>query len=407
MLVMLGMSAMAEDIIWQEDWSGVTEFNADPSNFNANYTFTGSVLNADGTVKSGTKFYNEKLAGGEAPELLIAKNGGSFAAKVAMNGKSGEMMLSFKCNRKDLTVTAEGAELGAVTATGNDYVYPVTVAAGTEYVTITFTQNASSNARLDNIKLYQGTAKKPAGLSWGKASTVLTIGQSFTLVLSNENQLPVTYTSSDESVATISAEGVITLVAAGKTVLTAAFAGNDEYEAQTVSIEVTVKEEEEQPEVKKVTVAEALSIINALEPAAVTADTYQIEGYVISFDEAFNPQYGNYTLNLGDTQDATATLKVFRAKNADNQKFTEDIIKVGDKIVVEGKLQNYVKNGETIPETYNAIILSVEGKSTSSGISVVKAQNGFNGAIYNLKGQRVKVAGKGLFIMNGKKVFVK
>ena len=49
MLVMLGMSAYAEDIIWQEDWSGVTDVKINPASFNSNYTFTGTVLNEDGT----------------------------------------------------------------------------------------------------------------------------------------------------------------------------------------------------------------------------------------------------------------------------------------------------------------------------------------------------------------------
>lgn len=540
MLVMLGMSAYAEDIIWQEDWTDVTDVKIDPASFNSNYTFTGS----------NTKFYKENLAGGTAPELLVAKNGGSFAAKVSLGGKSGEMTLAFKAN-KNLTVTVEGATLGEAAITGNDYLYPVTVADGTTELTITFT-TGSSNVRLDNIKLYQGTAKKPAGLSWGKASTTLTIGSDITLTLSNANQLPVTYSSSEESVATISAEGVITLVAAGKTVLTAAFAGNDEYEAQSVSIEVTVKAAEggeggeggegqggegvqttgngtlespytvadalivagtlekgaktsndvfvkgiicsvkytfsaqygtatfnisddgqtgqdvfqcygiyylenqawvegntqikvgdevviygklmnyngtletsnkeayiyslngvtknggtPQPVAEKITVAQALDIIAALDSSAVTTTVYEIEGFVVSLDEAFNPSYGNYTANIGDTKDATATLKVFRAKNAANQKFTEDVLSVGDKVLVKGKLQKYVdKSKNVIPETKDALIMEINGESTNS-IAVVKADSRLQGAIYNLRGQRVMTPSKGLYIMNGKKFFVK
>lgn len=161
-----------------------------------------------------------------------------------------------------------------------------------------------------------------------------------------------------------------------------------------------------EPSLKNVTVAEALAIIDALEPKAVTEETYLIEGYVVSLDEEFNPVYGNYTLNLGDTPNAAVTLKVYRAKDADNQKFTEDIVKVGNKIQVQGKLQKYVKGEEVIPETYNAVILTVDGKSTS-GINVVKAVNRFEGAIYNMKGQRVNSPSRGLYIMNGKKYFVK
>ena len=152
-VMMMGICGWAEDIIWSEDFSSVTDFTVNPNTINENYTFTGFVLKDDGTVKSGTKFYNENLAGGTAPELLLAKNGGSFTATVAMNGKSGDMTLSFKSN-KALTVTAENATLGEASNTGNDYVYPVTVAAGTNTIKITFTMAGDKNARMDNIKLF-------------------------------------------------------------------------------------------------------------------------------------------------------------------------------------------------------------------------------------------------------------
>ena len=370
MLVMLGMSAYAEDIIWQEDWSAVTDFKADPATFNSNYTFTGTVLNGDGTVKSGTAFYNDKIAGGTAPELLIAKNGGSFAAKVSLGGNSGEMTLAFKSNR-NLAVAVEGATLGEAQVAGNDYLYPVTVAAGTTELTVTFTQSASSNARLDDIKLYQGTAKKPAGLSWGKASTTLTIGEEITLTLSNANQLPVTYSSSEESVATINAEGVITLVAAGKTVLTAAFAGNDEYEAQSVSIEVTVKAAEgggnpdPDPEIAKITVNTALQLIAELEDGKTTDKEYQVEGYVIAVSE-ISTQYGNATFTIADAANGTDVLTVFRVKGFNGESITNaNLLKAGDLVVVQGKLQKYVKNEVTSPQlAQGGKIVSINGKTS-------------------------------------------
>ena len=379
-LVLFAGQAMAEDIIWQEDWSGVSTFaedpfKADPATFNTDYTFTGTVLNEDGTVKSGTKFYNEALAGGAAPELLVAKNGGSFAARVSLGGRTGSMVLAYKSNKK-LTVAVEGATIGEVTATGNDYEYPVTVAAGTSQITITFTMEQSSNARLDNIKLYQGTAKKPAGLSWGKASTTLTLGQEVTLTLSNENQLPVIFSSSNEDVATISSEGVISLVAAGETTLTAEFAGNDEYEAQTVSIKVTVKEEGgETPGPGTVTdadvnVAQALAIIAALEDGKTTSETYNVKGYVVGTPDFQRKDdgtlYGNVNFTIGDNAAATELLTVFRAKYFGNVAFTEETIaslKEGDEVTVTGKLQKYVKDETTTPELTSCYIASINGKT--------------------------------------------
>lgn len=235
MMVMLCGSAFAEDIIWQEDWTGYDK-NALPSSGNENYSETGS----------GTKIYFEKLAGGESPELLVGKSGGSFSAKIKLNGKSGDMMLTFKCNQNISVLCHElfanrSDYFPGCSNTGNDYSYPFTVPAGTDEITITFKQEGSKNARLDNIKVFQGEAKKAAGLSWGKASTTLTMGKEVTLTLSNENQLPVTFSSSNDSVATIDNNGIIKLIKPGNTTFTASFAGNDEYEAQEVSVLATVK----------------------------------------------------------------------------------------------------------------------------------------------------------------------
>lgn len=376
-LMLVCGSAMAEDIIWQENWTGYSA-DANPQGVNANYTFEGTVLNEDGSIKSGTKIYDANLAGGTAPELLVAKNGGSFSATVALNGKSGEMMLAYKTNRSDLKVEVTNATLGDKQRTGNDDQYTVTVAEGTTEITVKFSMTTGSNARLDDIKLYQGTAKKPAGLSWGKASTTLTIGEEVTLVLSNANNLPVAYSSSDEAVATISAEGAITLVAAGKTVLTAAFDGNDEYEAQSVSIEVTVKAADGEnpnpnpnPEVTVISVAEALAVIDALDNSATTTDVYQVKGFVISVSE-ISTSYGNATFVIADAADATTGLTVFRVKGFDGKNITNaELIKVGDEVVVEGKLQKYVKNDVVTPEmAQGGKIISINGKTSDDAPQV-------------------------------------
>lgn len=405
-MALLGFgNAMAEDVIWSEDFSSF-EKDAVPAGGNYNYVC------ADG--KSATKIYNEKLAGGEAPELLVSKNGGSFAATIPLGGKSGDMFIAFKCN-KNITVTVEGGTIGENAGTGNDYNYPVTVSAGTESITITFANSLSSNARLDNIKLYQGEAKKAAGITWGKSSTTLTIGEEITLALQNENNLSVTYTSSEETVATIAADGTITLIAAGETTLTATFEGNDEYEAAEVSIKVTVKEasgtnpDEGQTgtETTSITVAQALEIINGLADKATTTEEYEIKGYVISITE-ISTDFGNATFVIADTKDATDGLTVYRAKGIGGEKITDaEIVKVGDEVVVKGKLQKYVdKNNNMTPEVaQNGQIVSVNAAAT--GIATAKTVANQNGAIYNIAGQMVNKGYKGLVIKNGKKYFQK
>jgi hypothetical protein len=271
--------------------------------------------------------------------------------------------------------------------------------------------STNSNARLDNIKLYQGTAKKPAGLSWGKASTSVTYGGDYSNIptLQNPNNLSVSCTSSDTNVATAANDGTVTVKGAGETTITASFAGNSEYEAAEVSFTLTVKEPAAEAKVIDATVAEALAVINGLEDGAKTTDQYKVTGYVVGTPEfqrnKDNELYGNVNLEIADEAGGTTTLTIYHAlKDADKNKFTEDdlnMIKEGDKVVFQGVLQKFVKNDVMTPELYNGYLVSV-----TSGIHAVTIDDA-NAPAYSLDGRRVNSNYRGVVIKNGKKVIMK
>ena len=409
LLAMVFGNASAENVIWQEDWSSWGDYVKKVlDGVNQNYVFEGTVTNTDGSFKSGTTIYNEKLAGGEAPELLVAKNGGKFIATVNLGGNSGDMTLAFKCN-KNIPVEVSGGTIGENTGSGNDYVYAITGASGT--LTITFNNSTSANARLDNIKLFQGQGKSPAGLSWGTSTRTVTIGANDNVfpTLKNENNLDVTYSSSDQTVATIAADGTITLVAAGKTTIKAESAETDEFEAGKAEYELTVKDAETpDPETQEISVSKALEIINALENGKTTTEEYKVKGFIVGTPDfqrkaADQSLYGNVNFDIADAKGGSPTLTIFRAKDFGNVNFTEETInriKEGDEVVLQGKLQKYVKNEVITPELTSGYLISVNGGTTN--ISALKADIQ-NGAIYNLAGQKVSASYKGLVIMNGKK----
>ena len=396
LMAMSVQTALAQDLIWNEDFSSF-EANAVPSGGDYQYV----------SVGSSTKVYNENLAGGEMPELLISKNGGSFTVTIPMNGKSGELTLSFKANKTNLTVTAENATIGEKSATGNDYQYPVTVAAGTESVTFTFSNSSSKNIRFDNARLFSGEAKKPAGITWGTASRDVTLGAEDNNLptLSNTNNLPVTYSSDNTEVATIDAEGTITLVAAGTANLTASFAGNDEYEAAEVTVKLNVKAAATEPDPSEditntpetaYTVAKANALIAA--GKGLDSEVY-VAGIITEINEV-STQHGNATFWIGD--EATrgeAGLQIYRGRFLENEKFTaENQIKVGDKVVMYGQLVDY-KGTKQMTKVY---IYSLNGNQT---VGIRGTEAGKNSqSIYNLAGQRVGKAVKGIYVINGKKV---
>ena len=353
--------------------------------------------------ESSTKVFIEAIAGGEAPELLISKKGGSFSVTIPMKGKSGEMTLNFKANRT-LSVTSDDATIGDKTNTGNDYTIPVTVAEGTASVTLKFDNTSSKNIRFDNAELFIGESKKAPGLSWGVASRDVTIGseENNFPTLSNENNLAVTYSSDNTEVATIDAVGNITLVAAGTANITAEFAGNDEFEAGSVSYKLIVKAAPEPPVDITNTPETAYSVAKAndLITAGQGLETeVYVKGTITMIDEV-STSYGNATYWIGDGAEYSSDdLEIFRGYYLEGENFTaEDQIKVGDNVIVYGKLVDY----KGTKEMTGSSIYSLNGVTT--GISDVKAQTITDGFIYNLAGQRMSKLSKGINIVNGKKI---
>ena len=395
LMLVCGSVAAQKETLWAENFNSYAA-NDVPAGGDYGYACK------DG--ESSTKVFIEAIAGGESPELLIGKSGGSFSVTIPMNGKSGEMTLRFKANRT-LSVTSDDATIGDKTNTGNDYTIPVTVAEGTASVTLKFDNTSSKNIRFDNAELFIGESKKAPGLSWGVASRDVTIGseENNFPTLSNENNLAVTYSSDNTEVATIDAEGNITLVAAGTANITAEFAGNDEFEAGSVSYKLIVKAAPEPPVDITNTPETAYSVAKAND--LITAGQgLETEVYVIGTItniEEVSTSYGNATYWIGDGTEYSANdLEIYRGYYLEGEYFTaEDQIKVGDKVIVYGNLVDYKGTKEM---TTGSSIYSLNGVTT--GISDVKAQTITDGVIYNLAGQRMSKLSKGINIVNGKKI---
>lgn len=112
---------------------------------------------------------------------------------------------------------------------------------------VTFTRPSGSGhwriqALTVTVEGQGGVTKEQAGLAWSEATAEVTIGATNNVfpTLTNPHSLPVTYTSSKEDVATIAADGTITLVGEGKTTIKAASAETDAYYAGSASYELTV-----------------------------------------------------------------------------------------------------------------------------------------------------------------------
>lgn len=163
----------------------------------------------------------------------------------------------------------------------------------------------------------------------------------------------------------------------------------------------TKAEEPPVVEVKQISVAEAIELCNALADKAKTTENYQVKGIVTAVTE-ISTGYGNATFVMSDDAAGSNAFTVFRVKGFDGASITdENIVKVGDEVVVEGLLQNY---GGTPELATGGKIVSVNGKT--AGIEIVSNAKAAQ-TYYNLAGQRVAAPTKGLYIVDGKKVVMK
>lgn len=111
-----------------------------------------------------------------------------------------------------------------------------------------------------------------------------------------------------------------------------------------------------------VSVAEALTTINALADNGVAADYYILSGVVSNLD-LNTTDYGNASFTLTD---ASGSILVWRAYNIDNKKFTDAAqLANGDSVKVLGQLQKYVKDATTTPELVKGYL--VDRKATGEG----------------------------------------
>lgn len=92
-----------------------------------------------------------------------------------------------------------------------------------------------------------------------------------------------------------------------------------------------------------------------------------IKGKISSIKEEFGTQYGNATFYISDDGTSTDQFYVYRALYLGNKKYTAgDNIKVGDEVIIYGKVTNYMGN---TPETVanKSYIYSLNGKSEPAG----------------------------------------
>ncbi len=193
-LSMLMLIAFSVGNVWADPAAaGTTLFSENFGGYSANDVPSGSVTTATGRVvygngsvtytctASGTKIYNENTGGGTAPEILVAKNGGTFVIAGIPSGDAQAITVSWAQNKQSLDVAPTGTGYsGSVSgkpANAGTRSFDITVADGADATfTLTFTGSGTSNVRVDDILV----TVKTAGEGGAPAKTLTSIAVSGT-----------------------------------------------------------------------------------------------------------------------------------------------------------------------------------------------------------------------------------
>lgn len=192
-----------------------------------------------------TALYTEDpLAGGQAPEILISKDGGSLTATLSPNGYVGDLTLTFKSNHPDyLTVTTTS---GVTVKKVLDNEYTLSVPSGISSFSITLKNSKSSNTRVDDIEVAKPRLTQTLTFAedlyeFELGSVELTGFKGQTV---SGNQTTVTYSSNNTNVANVDAStGVVTMTGeSGTAVITAAAAQTSEYKSAIATYSIVVSD---------------------------------------------------------------------------------------------------------------------------------------------------------------------
>ena len=307
------------------------------------------------------------------------------------------------------------------------------------------------------------STKKNADLAFSQDSVSVMLGEEFTApTLSNPNNLPVTYSSSDENVATVDAQGNVTVVGAGTTKITASSEETDTYYAGSASYTLVVEKlytsiADFKTIGKKNTAKLKLNDAQVVYVNNYTTNSGKQNSEIYVRDasgaiEFFNTGVeftvgqilnGTLTATYDEFNSLPEITKVANVEITTTDGTVEprqvaspadlsaadfcDLVEVSGVYSAEAKTLGGVpvydkfKNGsldnleDGVNYTVTAVVVSFKNapelalvSSVATGINNVESKEAGNGsAFYNLAGQRVDANYKGIVICNGKKMLKK
>ena len=390
-----------------------------------NITFTSIVVNPSNT--------NATTPTLTFPQLRYDVTFGTqFDAPTATCSVDG-LTISYNSNNPDV---AEVASNGAVTIK----------AAGRATITASTPATGVYNAATASYQLF--VSKANVELSYSPQEVTATLGEAWTMpTLSNPLHVAVTYSSTNQNVATIDANGNVTLVGTGETLIKANYAGDNNHYAKEASYKLTVKGATEIPEYISVNMGNyecrtyvTTTYIDFSQSVGIKgyyATGLNNEGTAVQFTKVTGvvPPHVplllqkisgafEYKLRISNTENATApspnklnagsssifnsgiwgsSIYVLTVHN--NQLVFAEVSDVNKKAHVDEEHAYLDLNNSN---AHARLTISFDDNNNgATGIDAIESNEESREVIYDLHGQRVQNPTKGVYIINGKKMVIK
>lgn len=348
--------AELSSVIWSEDFSGFKKDAVPTKGENATYKCTGN-----------TKVYTDDLAGGDAPELLISKDGQSFTATIIdLKGAKNGMILTFLDNKGNLNVSATNATILSKDVTKIDEkhftsTYIFALVDPSAEVSISMKSTTKDNVRIDNIELSKYEKINSFNITDAGYATY--------------------YTSDAYAMPTGVTGYTITANNGSELTMKEAYTEGETVPAQTALV---LKGEAGKYSFLPTTSTEITPADNKLHGSDVAAETH-VDGTSVKY---YKLSYDSKGANLG-----------FYWGAENGAAFTNGAHKAY--LALDGTTLLSQKRGFSFAELMNGVTTS---------INQVNAANAAKQSIFDINGRRVNNlngAAKGIYIVNGQKVLVK
>ena len=253
-------------------------------------------------------------------------------------------------NATDKSVTWTSSDEAKATVVNG---HVIALAAGNPTITVTTTdggKTATCELTISNVAVTGISLNKDAATIY-KGSVANTVQLIPTITPDNATIKTVSWESSDETVATVDENGLVTAVAEGTATITVTTTDGNFTATCAITVETAPGSAE-----KPYTVAEAIAFINTL-GSETSAEEVYVSG-IISQVDSYNSKYSSIQYWISDDGTTTGQMEVYSGKGLNGADFTAITdLAIGDIVTVKG----YVKKYNSTPEfTQNNQLVSFE-----------------------------------------------